>query len=107
MNLIEQLGGYEKVKGYIVDANACRAFDDEKKLKSALLEYRRENGIFEVGDKLVEVSYLDDTTNEIGIYDGKSFHGYTCVKFYESLIMADEADFRHATDDEIKVGHRI
>lgn len=76
-------------------------------IRSALLDYRREHNIFEVGDELVEASYLDDTSNEIGIYDGKSFHGYTCVKFSETLVMADESDFRHATDAEIAAGYKL
>lgn len=109
MNLIEQLGGYEKAKEWDKNRDIGSILSDiyHNILSLELLEYRREIGIFEVGDLVVEASYLDNTTNEIGIYDGKSFHGYTCVKFHESLIMADEADFRHATDEEIKVGCRI
>lgn len=119
MSLIERLGGYEKAKRLGGDCKRYGRGDVKVPVNGGfihivadfleldLLEYRRQHNIFEEGDELVEASYLDDTSNEIGIYDGKSFHGYTCVKFSETLVMADESDFRHATDEEIKAGRRL
>lgn len=107
MNLIERLGGYDAAKEYLKKNSHFINFEGLERFYDALLQYRREHNIFEVGDKVVEASYLDDTSNEIGIYDGKSFHGYTCVKFSETLVMADESDFRHATDAEIEAGRRL
>lgn len=55
MNLIEQLGGYEKTKRELElkEQNSvfqcCTAVDAEM-IRSALLQHRREHGIFEVGD---------------------------------------------------------
>ena len=61
MDLIEQLGGYEKAKAFL---NATSFTIDElimmqrsglrsQHVEKALLEYRRQHNIFEIGDKVV------------------------------------------------------
>lgn len=92
MNLIEQLGGYSAAKA---EANApvklMNSFSYEQ-LDKELLEYRRENGFFEVGDKVVFNSYKLDA-------------GISVIHNYHNGCIG--AVFRHATNDEIKVGHRL
>lgn len=53
MNLIEQLGGYEKVKQMWVDGGSLQS----TQLAFELLQYRRENNIFEEKDK---IAFVDD-----------------------------------------------
>lgn len=36
--LIKSCGGLEQAKAYAIDANACNAFNDESKLKQAILD---------------------------------------------------------------------
>ena len=54
MNLIEQLGGYEAAKA----EGEKWGFDDF--LNNQLLEYRRQHNIFEVGDKVIEITDYPD-----------------------------------------------
>ena len=111
MDLIEQLGGYEKAKAVQIR----RAMDGilheyDFQLVDTLLEYRRQHNIFEVGDKVVyrdlpherlfSVRFVGD--DEIVVYElwdemgAKTFtekHPYS--------------DIDHATDAEIKAGKRL
>lgn len=50
MNLIENLGGYEAVK---VKSESNILYGEKIYLKRALLEYRRQNEIYEIGDFVV------------------------------------------------------
>ena len=130
MNLIEQLGGYERAKriekniygtgGRLIrypskdfdynddGGNVCdvelisfKAND----LKKSLLEHRRENNIYEVGDKVV--STLDgDEDWKNAVCEILAFHkkmaittGFSCAIHHY--------DYRHATDAEIKAGRRL
>ena len=89
MNLIEQLGGYERAKSI---AN-CKSgiVHPTQQLLDALLEYRREHNIFEVGDKVVwkESLSIISSLMEIESLDG------------------DTWGIRHATDAEIKAGRKL
>ena len=106
MNLIERLGGYEASKAKLRDNGSLHS----ERLKKALLEYRRQHNIFEVGDKVVyralphgrlfSVRFVGD--DEIVVYElwdemgAKTFtekHPYS--------------DIDHATDLEISAGHRL
>lgn len=105
MNLIEKLGGYNSAKA---EANApvklMNSFSYEQ-LDKELLEYRRQNNIFEVGDKVVHnwendelYTVMSHTKDHAVIISERNFIGisgglHNCI--------------RHATDDEIKVGNRI
>ena len=96
MNLIEQLGGYEKAKVIL------QAVGHEH--DAMLLEYRRQHNIFEVGDKVV----FKEKHNEVFSYshysEGLDLH------FFESEFNYGHMDInkvRHATDAEIKAGKRL
>lgn len=98
MNLIEQLGGYEKARDCYIELKAklthkqknnkifMNAFDA---VALELLQYRRDHNIFEVGD--VVVGGDAPSAMLMGYGDG-------CEKFFI---------LRHATDEEIKAGHRL
>ena len=97
MNLIEQLGGYERAK---------YEFEMIKEMKPVylgeietnnrlLLEYRRQHNIFEAGDKVAWI-------NSIAPNDPRLF------EIEENLGEKPDAwSFRHATDAEIKAGKRL
>ena len=92
MNLIEKLGGYELVKKMWQDGGSLQG----TQLAFELLEHRRQNNIFEVGDKVVVKAepfwpedYLIQTVGQEHI-----------GKWYMSA-------WRHATPEEIKAGRRL
>ena len=99
MNLIEQLGGYDRAKAKFRDNGSLHA----ERLKAALLEYRRQHNIFEENDKIV---FVDDFMHgeimtvawnrkgEVWMDDGAK----RCT---------DISMIRHATDAEIKAGRRL
>ena len=105
MNLIEQLGGYERAK---------HEFEMIKEMKPIypgeietnnrlLLEYRRQHNIFEVGDKVVGSKLFDDRIFEFQYY---------LPELSMAVISKDGAaiglnQLRHATDEEIKAGKRL
>ena len=112
MNLIEQLGGYERAK---------HEFEMIKEMKPIypgeietndrlLLEYRRQHNIFEVGDAVIRkwngrLYYLIvDIDN-----DGQEFliHHDKGAKFKDCRIFDNICNFKHATDEEIKAGKRL
>ena len=97
MNLIEQLGGYEKAKVIL------QAVGHEH--DAMLLEYRRQHNIYEIGDKIV--STLDGSEDwKNAICEILAFHkkmaittGFSCAIHHY--------DYRHATPEEIKAGRRL
>lgn len=103
MNLIEQLGGYERAKAFL---NAASYTMDElimmqrsgvrpQHVEKALLDYRRQHNIFEGGDKVVWI-------NSIAPNDPRLF------EIEENLGEKPDAwSLRHATDAEIKAGKRL
>ena len=125
MNLIEQLGGYEKaikmskewessIDGDIPLDTMMYSYDfgifSWGDLQSALLEYRRQHNIFEVGDKVVEISESPETSILKVIHMSE----YLMVCENDSLnasygVLNKKPSFyvRHATQEEIKVGHRL
>lgn len=96
MNLIEQLGGYEiakrelELKGQNSVLQCCIAVTAEM-IRDALLEYRRQHNIFEVGDKVVWRKSLTPISSlmEVTDLDGETW------------------GIRHATDAEIEAGKRL
>ena len=108
MNLIEQLGVYDKAKAFL---NATSCTIDElimmqksglrtQHVEKALLEYRRQHNIFEVGDWVYPVA------------KGSSFGARQITEKGEILIYSDHLilnihHWRHATDEEIKAGRRL
>ena len=99
MNLIEQLGGYDKAKECLNTPTARDSIKEE--LRAELLEYRRQHNIFEVEDKVVyvddfmtdSVSVVSEVNDRVWLNNNKA----VCIK---EII-------KHATDAEIKVGYRL
>lgn len=104
MNLIEQLGGYEAAKA----EGEKWGFDDF--LNNQLLEYRRANNIFEVGDKVVLAQFHSlDTVHEIKRIENLTPHikGSETTYFLENSLGCWSFQIKHATDEEIKAGKRL
>lgn len=109
MNIIEQLGGYEETKKHL---DSCWCDDDNKAyLLENLLEYRKQNNIFELGDKVVSINsaFLEyqgvlniDFINRFDLMLSDD-----CKGFEVNAICGWSKIIRHATNDEIKVGHRL
>ena len=110
MNLIEQLGGYEKAKRELqlkIDNSVlqCCMSVTADMIQDALLEYRQENNIFEVGDKVVfKKEYGISNSSVIDIYK-VSENMFQFQTIFGSTPV-DTALIRHATDKEIAQGYR-
>lgn len=102
MNLIEQLGGYEKAKEWYKDQDLRG--NHTVRIRHALLEYRRQHNIFEVGDKVVKTNpkLKFEFVREVkGVFkDGLVWLDYVGYKWKYPKV-------RHATDGEIKAGKRL
>jgi hypothetical protein len=153
VNLIEQLGGYERAKSVVNNCPKNGMFyrdmdsvcdplgilyyawfgcsllvlDEDKgwiksiyhdgneyiadqlesldELRKEILQYRREHGIFEVGDKVVLIKgkrallvmFIVEVNTET-----------LCIKNRDgATIIFNKLHIRHATDEEIKAGHRL
>ena len=110
MNLIEKLGGYEKAKAFL---NATSFTIDElimiqrsglrtQHVEKALLEYRRQHNIYEVGDLITHPVFW-------GLFQVKEtmkHHvlGVTSTGYESKLAMEL---IRHANNEEIKAGKRL
>ena len=140
MNLIEKLGGYEKAKEIVFDplhpqmthvSNDGRHWVNEefshipeiqeqiptmvriKDIRKALLEYRRQHNIFEVGDKVVIEAYRN-TYISCGRPSQYSIGDLMVIRDLDGNVISDDdynfidyRDVRHATDAEIKAGKRL
>ena len=116
MNLIEQLGGYERAKALRalpVTTYDCGVRFSREELERAMLEYRRQHNIFEVGDKVV---YKPSMVQGV-IFTVIGFDDFGWMKteaFFEGFDHPKRfsedppfSDIRHATDEEIKAGKRL
>ena len=108
MNIIEKLGGYEVAKKHL-DSSWCDD-DNREYLLEKLLEYRKQHNIFEVDDLVVEISESPETSILKVIHMGE----YLMVCENDSLtasygVLNEKPSFyvKHATEEEIKVGHRL
>lgn len=111
MNLIEQLGGYEKANRKLLKMDKILkevyySHSDAQKaneLRQALLEYRRQHKFYEVGDKVFcEHFEMDEVKNILTVEIVRDHYlqlsdGVSCTA---NLV-------RHATDTEIKAGKRL
>ena len=92
---------------------------DEYWWSKALLEYRRENGIFEVGDIVTHEAYnwkilkVHDQIVDEGILFAKTndhvkhHWGHGLVFDSKYVVCVSYSGCRHATDEEIKAGKRL
>lgn len=123
MNLIEQLGGYERAKAFL---NAASYTMDElfmmqrsgvrpQHVEKALLEYRRQHNIFEVGDKVVFTNNPCALNHSVWqVISNKdypvvapicNFNGRVIVEANMSVLSPYR--IQHAEDEEIKAGKRL
>ncbi|MCL6243775.1 hypothetical protein M5F04_04200 [Acinetobacter sp. ANC 7200] len=103
MNLIEQLGGYGRAKDAL-ELPLDYGFSDDD-IKVALLEYRRQHNIFEVGDKVVLTNMSDNEVFEYTEYSkGLDLHFFESEHNYGH---AKLSGIRHATNEEIKASKRL
>ena len=101
MNLIKQLGGYEKAKIRLGSFDITLAYYQE--LNRKLLEYRRQYNIFEAGDFIV---YGSITALFVVEQEGTPMllrHSRTGRIFRKPV----GGNMRHATDAEIAAGCRL
>ncbi|MHA3082151.1 hypothetical protein ACX1NX_03000 [Acinetobacter sp. ANC 5383] len=113
MNLIEQLGGYEMAK-IAQGSREIGGLPVGCDLDNALLEYRREHGIYEVGDLVVYPSnkYIFKFVSEFSYKRKNILVRKAKLKNINSdrstsTISLSILNLRHATDEEIKAGHRL
>lgn len=105
-NLIERLGGYEGARNKCEELHDLDTFNlsgelyAKSYLEDELLEYRREHGIFEIDDfvidqeKLVKLQSVGNFKFVGLLHDGSIWHG-------------NVSDLKHTTTQEIQAGHRI
>ena len=105
MNLIEQLGGYEAAKNQAKDKSIGFLVD----INNELLEYRRKHNIFEVGDKVIIVQKVwgEDPWDDLCYVFNAKTHHIVGVGIDISVGFGSSQAYRHATDAEIKAGHRL
>ena len=107
MSLIEQLGGYEKSKRELKLKEEGSMFQcctdiTAKMIRDALLQYRRENNIFEVWDFIIYGDY--ELFKIIGI-QGRFNLAVQGVNGIPTISVLKKY-CRHATDKEIAQGYR-
>ena len=106
MNLIEQLGGYDEAKKILEEVKSRDHIYAQKfekpALEQALLEYRRQHSIFEVGDLVVKTHPKNTILWPVlGVYkNGGVWLDYKGFCWKPPRV-------RHATDAEIKAGKRL
>ncbi|WP_447294834.1 hypothetical protein [Acinetobacter baumannii] len=116
MNLIEQLGGYEAAKAKIGQINHTLEnsellgggdareglYERLESIDKALLEYRRQHNIFEVGDKVIKTHPKNTILWPVlGVYkNGGVWLDYKGFCWKPPRV-------RHATPEEIKAGKRL
>ncbi|MEX5426429.1 hypothetical protein WCE12_09070 [Acinetobacter radioresistens] len=117
MNLIEQLGGYERAKDAL-ELPLNYGFSDGD-IKAALLEYRRQHNIFEIDDLITHPLYdwkilkvHDPIRGENLLFAKTNDHvkhhwGHGLVFDDRHVVAVSYSECRHATDAEIEAGKRL
>ena len=114
MSLIEQLGGYEKAKEWYAKETkrlGAKGLWSWKfsELQNEMLEYRRENNIFENGDKVVHI--YDCENSMIFTVKDISNNGYSFGNDWGWFVVLSNMGvgytFKHATPQEIEAGRRL
>ena len=117
MNLIERLGGYERAKDGLhrlkLEKKDLLTYGDlvvvESEIDAALIEYRRQHNIFEVGDKVIIVQKVwgEDPWDDLCYVFNAKTHHIVGVGIDISVGFGSSQAYRHATDEEIKAGKRL
>ena len=116
MNLIEQLGGYERAKDGLhrlkLEKKDLLTCGDlvvvESEIDAALIEYRRQHKIFEIGDEVVLLG--DGTWGHLFEVEKMSPKGRKPTKLKTNVFgnfHVGHNIMRHATPEEIKAGRRL
>jgi len=102
MNLIERFG-YDAASRMSMSEIGLKK--DMEKLQQDLLEYRRQNNIFEVGDRIVIDGKYDKTFMPVLtiLDEGKNYYYCDDGQVHKHLIN----QWRHATPEEIAAGKRL
>lgn len=114
MNLIDKLGGYERAKDGLhrlkfekKDLMTCGDLVVvESEIEKALLAYRRQHNIFEVGDYVLRKDGFANVLKITAIDEGHA-DLIRKVDGEPRWSRFKLADIRHATDAEIKAGKRL
>lgn len=107
MNLIEQLGGYEKAKKQVSRLESKGNLVTAEGMKLELLQYRRQHNIFESDDLVTSKKWVDGSIHKIELVDSED---RTLKIFSHDMAFSywvDSRNYRHATDAEIKAGKRL
>lgn len=124
MSLIDELGGYDCAKAeyedpmyeddelYTIKATGTRFF--KHNLGEELLEYRRQNNIFEVGDLATHLT-TRAILRVVSAEDSNTHYRFIKVEALNPKNDGSVSDrfnslwfqLKHATDEEIKVGRRL
>ena len=103
--LIEKLGGYEVAKNAVQNYRDAGDNITMGNMESTLLSYRRKHGIFEVGDKVV---LIKGKRALLVMFIVEVKTRTLCIKNRDgATIIFNKLHIRHATDEEIKAGHRL
>ena len=102
--LIKELGGYDAAKAHYDEFSKKIAYPQ---LRDALLEYRRANNIFEVGDDAVfrEDSRIGGASDAIDLMSVQGIDAFG-VRMTNGLCPW-VIQIRHATPEEIQAGRRL
>lgn len=106
MRLIEKYGSYEAAKTELKNMPE-KLWANKAALEQELLDYRRENNIFENGDSVVfrEDSRIGGASGADDLMMVKSIDAFG-VRMTNSLCPW-AIQIRHATPEEIQAGHRL
>ena len=97
-------------KEIIDECIARKDFYNADRMKRIYLEYRRQHGIFEVGDYVLLKSNYSDQVHFLSEWyiDGLDFRYKTSSGGWGIIVKACMGNaWRHATDEEIAAGHRL
>ena len=107
MNLIEELGGYENAKEGFKRENVL-SDSDLADSQAKLLEYRRPNNLYGLGDLVVRKSKTTLPTIWKILGESNVFKDAVVCRSNDPLIYhLHLGEIRHATDDEIKAEKRL
>ena len=108
MNLIEQLGGYEKAKKQVSRLESNGNLVTAEGMKLELLQYSREHNIFEEGDPVV---FTDIQDSPVVFFDSSEFspmeiHFFIYPDGTAGYVLS-LSKIRHAEPEEIQANRRL